>query len=565
MVDFKAALEAQRKIKRVIIAGRRFYTPSEGEISDGMRLWHPRVILSGGCSGADQAGEKWALSRGISVAGFPADWDTWGKAAGPMRNSAMAQQADALLAFWDGKKKGGTWDMIKQARKRGLEVRIADICQSGVISPGAEKKPQGAAPLGRCSRSRTMAKKQTGLGDALGGGGKTSYFNQKSDFEGKKVLLRILPSPSNVKNPKEKEFWGIRTQHWIGTILGPGKAQAVTCPKTFKMTNPCPICERYNQVIASGVDRQKLRCGPSRQAVMNAIFIDAQTKKLVGSPKLFTLGFTGAKELGAITDGHDLDDDETGGPMWNKDLGTKGVNYDLRVTKGERGHWDFKPTKKFSSIKTPKDVLDALQDVDNPFVNKEEELELIADKLFAEYDDVSISKRKKKRREEEDDEDDEDLEVEDSDEDEDEDDDEADDDDEDEDDDEDSEDDDDSDDEDDDDAAEDDDSDDDEDDDDESDDDSDDDDDDDDIEIDADDLDDDDDDDATDDDDDDEDDAKAKKPKKGGKKAEKKKPKAAEKAKGKDKGKKDKKPAKSKPDKKAVSDMLKSGKQRKSA
>lgn len=37
---------------------------------------------------------------------FPADWDTYGKAAGPIRNQQMASYADALLLIWDGKSKG---------------------------------------------------------------------------------------------------------------------------------------------------------------------------------------------------------------------------------------------------------------------------------------------------------------------------------------------------------------------------------------------------------------------------------------------------------------------------
>lgn len=52
-----------------------------------------------------------------------ADWTTYGKSAGPIRNSIMANYGDALIAIWDGKSKG-TADMIEKARKKKLQVYI---------------------------------------------------------------------------------------------------------------------------------------------------------------------------------------------------------------------------------------------------------------------------------------------------------------------------------------------------------------------------------------------------------------------------------------------------------
>ena len=61
--------------------------------------------------GADALGEEWADSKGIPVMPFYPDWRAYGKAAGPIRNKAMAVYADMLLAVWDGKSKG-THNMI---------------------------------------------------------------------------------------------------------------------------------------------------------------------------------------------------------------------------------------------------------------------------------------------------------------------------------------------------------------------------------------------------------------------------------------------------------------------
>ena len=73
--------------------------------------------------GADYLGEQWAEFNQYRVEKFPADWDTHGKSAGPKRNRQMAEYADALVAFWDGKSRG-TKNMIDEAKSLGLKVRV---------------------------------------------------------------------------------------------------------------------------------------------------------------------------------------------------------------------------------------------------------------------------------------------------------------------------------------------------------------------------------------------------------------------------------------------------------
>ncbi|MFD1444284.1 hypothetical protein [Thermoactinomyces vulgaris] len=59
--------------------------------------------------------------RGHKIARYPAEWKKYGKKAGPLRNAKMAENADALVAFWDGKSRG-TKDMIETAKRRGLRI-----------------------------------------------------------------------------------------------------------------------------------------------------------------------------------------------------------------------------------------------------------------------------------------------------------------------------------------------------------------------------------------------------------------------------------------------------------
>lgn len=81
------------------------------------------VIVSGAARGADSLGERYAREHGYALDSHPADWNTHGKAAGPIRNAQMANSADALIAFWDGKSHG-TKSMINIAKKKGLFVRV---------------------------------------------------------------------------------------------------------------------------------------------------------------------------------------------------------------------------------------------------------------------------------------------------------------------------------------------------------------------------------------------------------------------------------------------------------
>ena len=80
-------------------------------------------IVSGGAKGADKLGEDYAKAYGYDIKVFPANWNKHGKSAGPIRNKQMAEYADALIAFWDGKSRG-TKNMINNAKTLGLKIKI---------------------------------------------------------------------------------------------------------------------------------------------------------------------------------------------------------------------------------------------------------------------------------------------------------------------------------------------------------------------------------------------------------------------------------------------------------
>ena len=114
---------------RVIIAGGRDFNnyPLLKAKCDNIlaekETTHKIIIVSGAARGADSLGEKYAQEHSYTIEKYPADWNTHGKAAGPIRNAQMANSADALIAFWDGKSHG-TKSMINIARSKGLFVRV---------------------------------------------------------------------------------------------------------------------------------------------------------------------------------------------------------------------------------------------------------------------------------------------------------------------------------------------------------------------------------------------------------------------------------------------------------
>mgnify|MGYP001144912671 FL=1 len=112
---------------KIIIAGGRNFTDYKKlcEVCDHILQDQTNVEIVSGAyyKGADKLGEQYTAEKGFRLTKFPADWKRFGRAAGPKRNEQMANYADALIAFWDGKSKG-TKHMINLARSRNLNVFI---------------------------------------------------------------------------------------------------------------------------------------------------------------------------------------------------------------------------------------------------------------------------------------------------------------------------------------------------------------------------------------------------------------------------------------------------------
>lgn len=132
-------IEAKMKA-RIIVAGSRDYK-DYGQLADVLdrlmtKLQEQSIdksdveIVSGGCRGADELGERYAKESCIRCSIFPADWSKYGRSAGPIRNDTMAKYAvkadkGYLVAFPIGESRG-TRSMIKLAEQHGLEVTVIE-------------------------------------------------------------------------------------------------------------------------------------------------------------------------------------------------------------------------------------------------------------------------------------------------------------------------------------------------------------------------------------------------------------------------------------------------------
>lgn len=98
-------------MKIIIAGGRDFYDyikvrDAYLELIDTFLVHEEIAIVSGCARGADQLGQRLATAYDLELYNFPADWEKYGRKAGPIRNTEMGEFADMALIFWDGESKG---------------------------------------------------------------------------------------------------------------------------------------------------------------------------------------------------------------------------------------------------------------------------------------------------------------------------------------------------------------------------------------------------------------------------------------------------------------------------
>lgn len=81
------------------------------------------TVVSGGARGADTLAEQYARENGLELIVFPAEWERYGRKAGPLRNVKIIQECDLCFAFWDGQSRGTKHD-IDLCKKMGKKCYI---------------------------------------------------------------------------------------------------------------------------------------------------------------------------------------------------------------------------------------------------------------------------------------------------------------------------------------------------------------------------------------------------------------------------------------------------------
>ena len=91
---------------------------------DALDLSVADEIVSGGCgTGADYLAEQYSRYRKHPLKVFKAEWNKYGKAAGPIRNLELIKYCDRVVVFWDGSSRGSA-DVIARCLELKKEFSI---------------------------------------------------------------------------------------------------------------------------------------------------------------------------------------------------------------------------------------------------------------------------------------------------------------------------------------------------------------------------------------------------------------------------------------------------------
>jgi hypothetical protein len=114
---------------KVLVCGDRHY-------SDRKYLWHVldrehhlrrfTEVIAGGAAGADTLAAIWATEHHVPFTVVTADWETYGKAAGPIRNQQMLDMGPDMVAAFhqDIEASRGTKHMVTIARAAKVPTQV---------------------------------------------------------------------------------------------------------------------------------------------------------------------------------------------------------------------------------------------------------------------------------------------------------------------------------------------------------------------------------------------------------------------------------------------------------
>lgn len=122
---------------KVLVTGDRNYSDREKvkeilttlvQLNSSMGDHNEIILLHGAAKGADTLAGEVGASLDFRVVAIPADWERYGRAAGPIRNRQMLdEQPDLVIAFHDDiENSKGTKDCLMEAERRGIDSILVE-------------------------------------------------------------------------------------------------------------------------------------------------------------------------------------------------------------------------------------------------------------------------------------------------------------------------------------------------------------------------------------------------------------------------------------------------------
>lgn len=82
------------------------------------------TIISGGAVGVDSEAVQCAESVKLKTEVYKPDYSSFGDNAPHVRNDKIIEEADKVIAFWNGERKSGTYSVISKCLQRRKNIEV---------------------------------------------------------------------------------------------------------------------------------------------------------------------------------------------------------------------------------------------------------------------------------------------------------------------------------------------------------------------------------------------------------------------------------------------------------
>lgn len=109
---------------KILVCGGRYFNDDDflNAVLNKLHIVYSiSMVVQGRATGADELAKMWPLSNDIQMKEYPADWKSYKKVAGIIRNRIMydTEIPDIVIAFTGN---NGTADMVKYAKKKNCKM-----------------------------------------------------------------------------------------------------------------------------------------------------------------------------------------------------------------------------------------------------------------------------------------------------------------------------------------------------------------------------------------------------------------------------------------------------------